>query len=430
VESNYGHAVNLKQYRRLDGKWQFVPVVKQNGKPNPKLVIVNGEPVSSKGGTFYLDWREDGKRRTRPVGTTPREALDAWLLQSGIHGGEIEPEEEPVKTGKGLTIDQAIAKYLIDIKATKGERTYRAYRQQLLWFREHSKKRYVSELGRSDAMTMFAQGREERVHGRPLNQKTINKRVIIMLNAMRSQGAVIEMKRGDWPKTIDKKVEIYQPEELKAFFAVCNAEERLIFQVFLCTGFRDREVATLAWTDIHWREGKLAVSAKPAVGFMPKTYEERSVPVPMALIAALRERKRTSKSHLVFPTLPHPTRPEYGKGNSPDGHMLELCKEIALRAELNCGHCKGAYTVYVLNKGVQQKEKRSYKCDTSPRCGNWYLHKFRHTFATNMLQSVDIRSLQVMLGHKNIATTEKYLKSLRLDQLRDKSESSALAAYI
>jgi hypothetical protein len=31
-----GQAVNLKQYRRLDGKWQFVPVVKENGKPNQR----------------------------------------------------------------------------------------------------------------------------------------------------------------------------------------------------------------------------------------------------------------------------------------------------------------------------------------------------------------------------------------------------------
>jgi integrase/recombinase XerD len=431
VERNYGHAVNLKQYRRLDGKWQFVPVAKQNGKPNPKLVLIDGEPVSSKGGIFYLEWRENGKRRTRPVGSSPREALDAWQLQCGVRIGEIEPEEDPAKDdGKGLTIDDAIHKYLVDIKATKGERTYRAYRRQLLWFRERTKKRYVSELNRSDAMLMFADGREERVKGRALNQKTINKRVIIMLNAMRSQGAVIEMKKGDWPKTVDKKIEMYQPEELKAFFAACDPEERLIFQVFLCTGFREREVATLAWADIHWKEGKLGVSAKPDLGFTPKSYEERSVPVPMSLIDALRDRKKSSRSLLVFPTVPHPTRPDYGKGNNPDGHMLELCKEIAFRAGLNCGHCKGEYTVYVLNKGVQQKDKRKYKCDSSPRCGNWYLHKFRHTFATNILQSIDIRTLQVMLGHKNIATTEKYLKSLRLDQLRDRIESSALATFV
>jgi integrase/recombinase XerD len=431
MDNNYGHAVNLKQYRRLHGKWQFVPVVKQSGKPNPKLVLINGEPVSSKGGIFYLDWRENGKRRTRQVGSSPREALDAWQLQSGIRAGEIESEEEPEKeAGKGLTIDDAINKYLVDIKATKGERTYRAYRRQLFWFRERTKKRYVSELDRSDAMMMFAQGRLERVKGRPFNQKTINKRVIIMLNAMRSQGAVIELRKGDWPKTVEKKVEIYQPEELKKFFDASGPEERIIFQVFLCTGFREKEVATLSWSDIHWKEGKLAVSAKPDHGFTPKSYEDRSVPVPMALIEALRERKKLSKSLLVFPTLPHPTRPDYGTGNKPDGRLLELCKEIAFRAGLNCGHCKGEHTVYVLNKGVQQKAKRHYKCDTAPRCGNWYLHKFRHTFATNILQSVDIRSLQVMLGHKNIATTEKYLKSLRLDQLRERIESSALAAFV
>jgi len=430
VDSIFGHRINLKQYRRLNGKWQFVPVVKQNGKPNPKLVLINGEPVSSKGGTFYLDWREGGKRLTRPVGNSPREALDAWQLQCGLSNGDVEPEDEHAQNGTQVTIDKAIEKFLIDIKATKGDRTYKEYSRHLQWFRARCPKRYISELDRSDAMKMFAQGREERADGQALNQKTINKRVIIMLGAMRSQGAVIELRKGDWPKTIEKKVEIYQPEELTRFFAACKPDERLIFQVFLCAGFREREVATLTWADVQWKEGKLAVSAKPDLGFTPKSYEERTVPVPMSLIAALRERKKASNSLLVFPTLPHPTRPDYGAGNKPDGRLLPLCKEIALRAGLNCGHCKGEYTVYALNKGVLGKVKRTYKCDKSPRCSNWYLHKFRHTFATNILQSVDIRSLQVMLGHKNIATTEKYLKSLRLDQLRERIESSALAAYV
>jgi integrase/recombinase XerD len=430
METKQRHPVNLKQYRKVEGKWQFVAVARDaKGNPDPRLVLLNGEPISSKGGTFYLDFSQQGKRRQESVGTVPREALEAWRTKLAVLTGLIEPEEEPEVVERGLTIDRAIQKYLVEVEATKSKSTLRQYTRELEWFRRHCKKQYVSQLDRSDAMALFAQGRKELFHEEPLNQKTINRRVIIMLQAMRNQGAVIVMKKGDWPRTIDKKVEIYQPEELKAFFTACDPEEKLIFQIFLLTGFREREEATLAWPDIDWKEGKLAVSAKPELGFTPKSYEERSVPVPMSLIDTLRERKKRSNSLLVFPTLPHPTRPEYGQGDSPDGHFLELCKEIAFRAGLNCGHCEGEYTVYVLNNGVQQKEKRAYKCDTSPRCANWYLHKFRHTFATNILQSVDIRSLQLMLGHKNIATTEKYLKSLRLDRLREKIESSELAAY-
>ena len=53
--------VNLVQYRRLGDRWQFVPVVRKNGKPDPRLILTNGEPTSSKGGHSYLAWREDGK---------------------------------------------------------------------------------------------------------------------------------------------------------------------------------------------------------------------------------------------------------------------------------------------------------------------------------------------------------------------------------
>jgi hypothetical protein len=72
VGSGYGHKqVNLLQYRRVDGRWQFIRVVRKNGKPDLRLVLVDGEPTSSKGGHFYLAWREEGKLKRQAVGSSP-----------------------------------------------------------------------------------------------------------------------------------------------------------------------------------------------------------------------------------------------------------------------------------------------------------------------------------------------------------------------
>ena len=49
--------------------------------------------------------------------------------------------------------------------------------------------------------------------------------------------------------------------------------------------------------------------------------------------------------------------------------------------------------------------------------GHWYLHKFRKTFATRALESADIRTVQALLGHKNITTTARYL-STSTDKMR------------
>lgn len=88
---------NLKQYRAVNGKWQFVPVVKSDGKPKPQLVPIGGKPKSWKGGgKFFLEWYEDGKRKTKIAGVSPREALDTWQFQTGILAGNIEAAEEVI----------------------------------------------------------------------------------------------------------------------------------------------------------------------------------------------------------------------------------------------------------------------------------------------------------------------------------------------
>ena len=245
-----------------------------------------------------------GSGKTEKIGTDPKEA---WTLRSGIRSGEIEDSDPPpvAEPDKGLTIDRAIENYLVEVQATKSPATHRQYKTELEWFRTICDKKYLSDLSRADAMTLFAKRREVPEGRLALNQKTVNRKVMTIIMAMRNQGAVISMRKGDWPLTTDKKIKKYEPEEIAAFFAVCNAEERLAFQVFLATGFREMEVACLYWSDINFEDEKLSVSAKPELGFTPKTYAA------------------------------HPTKAKCAGGKL-NNHFLEACdRETGMRRALN-----------------------------------------------------------------------------------------------
>lgn len=405
--------VSMKKYLLLEGKWQFVPVLRVNGKPKPEVVLIKGEPTRGMAGTFYLDYRnEDGKRIQRPVGTTPREALDEWNRQKAIHERTVEPpeEEDPIDLPlKHVSIESAARTYLTEVKGTKSPGTHEAYSADLEWFKARVKRRFVGQVTRADIMAVFGKGREE-----GLAQSSINRRVTVGLMALRNAGSTIALKKGDWPKVSEVEVAIYDDDEIRGFMAACNEVERLIFKTFLLTGFRNREVATLTWDSVDFRANTLGVKVRPAYEFSPKNHECRTVPIPSAFMAELKEWRKKSRGALVFPTPPHPKRPNYG-GGQPDAHLLEMCKRVALRAGLNCGSC----------------ETQKGKCVTRPCCAGFTAHKWRHTYATKILQSgVDIRSLQLLLGHKNLSTTEKYLKSLRIGDLSAKIEASKLAALV
>jgi len=313
----------------------------------------------------------------------------------------------------GISIKAGIKQYLDAVEATKGLGTHGSYKTCLMWAERHITKHLVNRLNRNDLLALFSAGRKE-----GLNQKTINKRVTVVLSMVRHHDHDINMKRGDWPKTTEKNIEIYTDEEIEKFFAACTSDERLLFQVFLCTGFRDREVSHLFWSDIDYRLSKISVTAKLEYNFKPKSYEARSVDVPRSLLDSLKERQKGSENLLVFPSAPHPTRKSYGGGL--DGHMLEKCKEVAFRAGLNCGHCSGSYTI---KRSKTRKEVLPYSCKNDPRCERWYLHKWRHTYASHMIAVLGLKGLQLAMGHKDIATTSKYLHFLGGDGVKEKVEA-------
>jgi integrase len=375
------------------------------------------------GRSFWI-WREGGKRNRKQVGKAPREALDAWRKATGVANGSIPDDGDEATDGAmdtpGISIEAGIKQYLDAVEATKGLGTHGSCKTCLTWAERHNTKYLVNRHDRKDLLGLFAAGRKE-----GLNQKTINKRVTVVLNMVRCPDHDIKLKRGDWPKTTEKKIEVYTNEEIEEFFAACTDDERLLFEVFLCTGFRDREVSHLYWSDVDYLFSQICVTAKPEYNYKPKSYEVRSEEVPRSLLDTLNMRQKSSQSLLVFPSAPHPTRKSYGGGI--DSHMLETCKAVAFRAGLNCSHCHVKYTI---KRSKTRKETVPCSCNTHPRCERWFLHKWRHFFASYMMWVLGLKGLQLAMGHKDIATTSEYLHFLGGDGIKEKVEASALVKMI
>lgn len=111
-------------------------------------------------------------------------------------------------------------------------------------------------------------------------------------------------------------------------------------------------------------------------------------------------------AQLIFPN---------SKGR-PNGENDMIVKRVAERAKLNCGQCI---------------TRHGNRCSEGPYCEHFFLHKFRHTFATEHLRhGVDIRTLQTWMGHRDIKSTMVYLKGVQSKDAPAKVNAGALAAYV
>ena len=159
----------------------------------------------------------------------------------------------------------------------------------------------------------------------------------------------------------------YRQEEIDRIFAACDDYEKTIFATLLLSGLREQELCYLTWPDVdlaNLDNATIRVSGEGKQGFSPKDYEERFIPISRELAERLECLPR--KSVWVFPT----------KTGNRQTHLLRRLKEIADVAKVS-----GAT-----------------------------LHKFRHTYATRLLESGgDIVTVQRLMGHSDLDTTRQYL---------------------
>ena len=415
--------MNLLRKVKVDDAWKLLPVKRVGERYEFSTVLSAGEPLVAAEGTFYLEWRENGKRIRRAVGNHAREAKEAIAAQAKIvslrDAGMVVADTPQIAERRGpagRTIASAIDTFIQNAPLKYRKRSSAKYINALRSFERWSRKTHLVQLSREDVTDFMG----HLVSVEKLDRSTAVDKGHVVHSVFKDQGADIRMKRGDWPKITEQERDIYEPAELAQLFGATTESEYVLFQAFLLTGFRDQEIGFLAWDDFNARRGTLSVTQKVALGFAPKNYQERTVPVPAALVTLLQahRKRQTAGEYLMFPTstsLKHQGRP----GGQRDRHMLDRLKKLAMRAGLNCGRCTGT-----------QNGKR-VTCAKDPVCKRYGLHKFRHTYATTLLRDgVDLVSLQKLLGHSDLESTRKYLKALAPDDMHAKIAASSLATTV
>jgi integrase/recombinase XerD len=313
----------------------------------------------------------------RPLGTDATEAYNKRIkkqaeLNALSHGLVLE-----APTNGSESLDGAIEEFLTDTKTTKKHKTYAAYKVSLEYFRESCSKQFVEQIDRRDMLRFIGFLREEK----GLSPRSVYNKFEVVVTWLKANGVRGLVMKHDWPRFVEQEPEIYEKEDLDKFFAACNDEERLWFEFFLMTGMREQEVMHCYWSDIKFAHSTVRVTHKPDRGWTPKAYKEREIPVPEKLTSSLKSWKACcdGSCNMVFPT----------SGCNPKFDFLDCCKAIAKRAGLNA--------------------------DT------FWLHKFRATFATwHLWAGVDLRTVQLWLGHSDLESTMRYLKPSREAKARQK----------
>ena len=372
--------VNLTKRVQTPHGWRYCRVLlSANGRVKPDIVVVNGKEERHVEGAYYLEWREGAKRVRLSVGKDPQDAAARRLRKeaelNAINNGVAVVAENGQNGHRSLAA--AVTEYLEETTLTKKRKTLAAYKTALGYFTESCPKLFLDDIDRKDLLKFSAFLRDEKEQSpRSCWNKFAN--VMSFLKANGIRGLV---KKNDWPRYTEEEPEIYEPEELDKLLAACDEEERLWYEFFLMTGMREQEVIYTYWSDVNVAQATVRVSHKPDRAWTPKAYKEREIPIPAKLVKSLKawKAKADKACGLVFPTA----------GCKPKLDFLDCLKAVAERAKLDQD--------------------------------NFWLHKFRATFATRCLWAgVDLRTVQQWLGHSDMESTMRYLKPSRSQHVRNK----------
>ena len=157
------------------------------------------------------------------------------------------------------------------------------------------------------------------------------------------------------------------------------ARDAALFEVLYSTGCRISEVVSIAWEIVDFSRGCMIVTGKGS--------KDRLVIVGSRALAALEELRSVAERRFSRPVLP--SEPVF---------LSDRQEPVSPR--------------FVERRMKRYLAEAGLPTDLSP-------HKLRHSFATHLLDAgADLRSVQEMLGHASISTTQIYTH-VSVERLKD-----------
>jgi integrase len=261
--------VNLTRQIKRDAGWKRVPLERD---ARGRIRWGNGE------GRYLIEWRERGRRLRGAAGRTPAEALEAQRRKRL----ELEAKENNLellglpKEEDNILLDHALRSFLRDIKAFRKPLTLQKYEYIVGLFCEHVvPKRFAREITPED-IKAFPSWRKSK--GFDPGTTLCTDRVILhnFFSTLKIENPVKEVPR--LPR-LRKRPMAYTYADLKKFFEKCDSWERTFFALALAGGLRRGELKTLHWSDLDLARKRVHITAKPSYEFIPKDWEERTVPL-------------------------------------------------------------------------------------------------------------------------------------------------------
>jgi integrase len=375
--------------------WRRYPVVMSaNGRVKPNAVTVAGKEVVYPVGHYELRSCTGSKiiwTRVTGGATEALEQLHVAQKRANVSILAKDAGVQVVMDPQRVDLRAAATAFILAAEDRKAPEAAEIYQRTLDDFFTGCDKTYADEIIAADVLRFHNQ-----MSKRGLSARTVHNRHKNLKSYLLYLGLDVRALAGKAPKYEKTMPEIFEPEDLTAFFAALTTDyDKLLFSLLLQTGLREQEAMHLEWADISYARRTLQVRSKPRYKHKIKDAEERELPLSQELVAQLQAYRKEipEEFRLVFGR-------RGGKLDKPEKHQLRHLKLLVKDAGLNCDVCTA--------------------CMASGQCEKWFLHKFRATYCTTLLRSgMDLRTVQGLMGHADLASTMRYLRPASTAQVQD-----------